>query len=88
MPYIEGQDSILHSLPFQGRADRFRVNEYSVRTLSLSSMGNIKKIVKRIIGERRDNEWEKLGRVINHERLLTPGNKQGVVEEEVGRGMG
>ena len=50
--------------------------------------GNIKKIVKGIIGERRENEWEKSERVTKHERLLTLGNKQGVVEGEVGGGMG
>ena len=42
-----------------------------------------KKIVKGIIGERRENEWEKSERVTKHERLLTLGNKQGVVEGEV-----
>ena len=39
-------------------------------------------------GERRENEWEKLERVTKHERLLILGNEQGVVEGEVGRGMG
>ena len=34
--------------------------------------------------EKRGNEWEKLERETNHERLLTLGNKQGVVEGEVG----
>ena len=43
-------------------------------------MGNIKKIVKGIIGERRENEWEISVRVTEHERLLTLGNEQGVVE--------
>ena len=43
--------------------------------------------MKGIIGERRETEWEKLERVTKHERLLTLGNKQGVVEGEVGRGM-
>ena len=33
------------------------------------------KIVKEIIRERRKTEWEKLEREINHERLLTLGNK-------------
>ena len=37
--------------------------------------------------ERRENEWEISERVTKHERLLTLGNEQGVVEEEVGRGM-
>ena len=40
--------------------------------------------MKGIIGERRENEWEKLERVTKHERLLTLGNEQGVVEREVG----
>ena len=35
--------------------------------------------MKRIIRERRENEWEKLERVIKHERLLTLGNKRRVV---------
>ena len=39
-------------------------------------------------GERRENEWEISLRVINHERHLTLGNGQGVVEGEVGRGLG
>ena len=46
-------------------------------------MGNIKR-VKEIKGERRENEWEISERVTEHERLLTLGNKQGVVEREVG----
>ena len=44
--------------------------------------------MKRIIRERRENEWEKLERVTKHERLLTLGNKQRVVEGEVGGGLG
>ena len=39
-------------------------------------------------GERRKNEWEISVRVPKHERLQTLGNKQGVVEREVGRGLG
>ena len=39
-------------------------------------------------GERRKIEWEKLENMTKHERLLTLGNKQRVVEGEVGRGMG
>ena len=50
-------------------------------------MGNIK-IVKEIIGARRENEWEKSERETNQERLRTLGNEQSVVEGEVGRGMG
>lgn len=38
--------------------------------------------------ERRENEWEISERVTEHERLLTLGNKQGVVEGEVGGRMG
>ena len=38
-------------------------------------------------GERRENEWEISVRVTEHERLLTLGNEQGVVEGEVGGGM-
>ena len=41
-----------------------------------------------IIGKRRENEWKTSERVTKHERLLTLGNEQGVVEGEVGRGMG
>ena len=44
--------------------------------------------MKEIIGERRENEWEISERETKQERLLTLGNKQGVVEGEVGRGMG
>ena len=44
--------------------------------------------MKGIIGERRENEWEKSERVAKNERLLTLGNEQGVVEGEVGRGDG
>ena len=40
------------------------------------------------IGERRENEGEKLERVTKHERLLTLGNEQRVVEGEVGRRLG
>ena len=47
----------------------------------------ILKIVKGIIGERRENEWEKSERVTKHERLLTLGNERGVVEGEA-RGDG
>ena len=35
-------------------------------------------------GERRKNEWEISERETEHERLLTLGNEQGVVEGEVG----
>ena len=35
--------------------------------------------------ERRETEWEKI-RKTNHERLITLGNKQRVMEGEVGRG--
>ena len=38
--------------------------------------------------ERRENEWEKSERVTKHERHLTLGNEQGVVEKEVGKGLG
>ena len=40
--------------------------------------------MKGIIRERRETEWGKT----NYERLLTLGNKQRVVEGEVGGGMG
>ena len=39
-------------------------------------------------GERRKNEWDKSKRVIEHERLLTLGNEQGVVEGEAGERKG
>ena len=39
-------------------------------------------------GERRKNEWEISERETEHERLLTLGNMQGVVEREEGRGWG
>ena len=38
--------------------------------------------------ERRDNKWEISERETEHERLLTLGNEQGVVEGEVGGRMG
>ena len=44
--------------------------------------------MKEIIRERRRTEWEKLERETNHDRLLTLGNKQRIVEREVGRGNG
>ena len=44
--------------------------------------------MKGIIRERRGNEWEKLERETNHERLVTLGNEQRVVEGEVSCGMG
>ena len=44
--------------------------------------------MKGIKGERRENEWEISVRETEHERLLTLGNEQWVMEEEVGRGMG
>ena len=44
--------------------------------------------MKGIIGERRENEWEISERETEHEKLLSLGNEQGVVEREVGRGMG
>ena len=44
--------------------------------------------MKGIIGERRENEWEKLERVTQNEKLLTLGNEQGIVEGEAGGGMG
>ena len=50
-------------------------------------MGNIKNS-EREKGERRENEWEISVRVTEHERLLTLGNEQGVVEREMGRGLG
>ena len=39
-------------------------------------------------GERRENEWEISERETEHERLLTLGNEQAVVEREVSGGMG
>ena len=44
--------------------------------------------MKGIKGEGRENEWEISERVTEHERLLTLGNEQGVVEREVGRCWG
>ena len=42
--------------------------------------------MKGIKGKRRENEWEISERVKEHERLLTLGNEQGMVEREVGQG--
>ena len=44
--------------------------------------------MKGIIGERRENEWEKSERETKHESLLTPGNGQSVAEWEAGGGLG
>ena len=44
--------------------------------------------MKGIKGERREKEWEISVRMTGHERLLTLGNEQGVVEREVGAGLG
>ena len=44
--------------------------------------------MKGIIGERRENEWEKLEKETKHERLLTLGNEQGVVEGRQAGGWG
>ena len=44
--------------------------------------------MKGIKRERRENEWEISERETKHGRLLTLGNKQGIVEEEVGGFMG
>ena len=44
--------------------------------------------MKGIIREMTGNEWEKLERETNLEKLLTLGNKQRVVEGEVGGEMG
>ena len=54
----------------------------------VSLIWGVQKIVKGIIGERRGTEWEKSERETNHERLLTLGNEQRVVEGEVGGGLG
>ena len=54
----------------------------------VSLIWGILEIVKGIIGERRETEWEKLERVTKYERLLTLGNKQVVVEGEVVGEMG
>ena len=41
----------------------------------VSLIQGIKETVKGIIGERRENDWEKLKRETNYERFLTLGNK-------------
>ena len=46
----------------------------------VSFIWGIQKIVKGNKGERRKNEWEISERETEHERLLTLGNEQGVVE--------
>ena len=38
--------------------------------------------------ERSENEWEISERETEHERLLTLGNEQGMVEREMGREWG
>ena len=54
----------------------------------VSLIWGISEIMKGIIRERRGPEWENLERETNHERLLTLGNEQRVVEGEVGRRLG
>ena len=49
-------------------------------------MGNIKNSEREKRGKEK-NEWEISERMTEHERLLTLGNEQGVVEREVGRGL-
>ena len=44
--------------------------------------------MKGIIRERRGTEWEKSVRVTGHERLLTLGKEQRVVERKVGGRFG
>ena len=44
--------------------------------------------MKGIKGERTENEWEISERETEHERLLTLGNEQGVVEGWWARGWG
>ena len=58
------------------------------RHYMVSFTWGILKIVKGIIGEKRENESEISMRETEHERLLTLGNEQGAVEGEVGGGMG
>ena len=54
----------------------------------VSLIQGIQKIVKGIMRERREDEWDKLERVTKHEGLLTLGNEQMVVEGKAGGGMG
>ena len=54
----------------------------------VSLIWGISEIMKGIIRERRGPEWENLERGTNHERLLTLGNEQSVVEGETGRRLG
>ena len=64
------------------------VNRRRTNIIWFHSYGEYKKIVEGIIGERRENEWEKSEKVTKHERLLTLGNGQGVVEGKwVGDGV-
>ena len=44
--------------------------------------------MKGIKGERRENKWKVSERVTGHERLLTLGNEQVLVQGEVGREWG
>ena len=44
--------------------------------------------MKGIIGERRENKWEKSEKETEHERFLTLGNEQGVMDGEVGGDWG
>ena len=64
------------------------VNWRRTNIIWFHSYREYKKIVKGIIGERRENKWEISVRVTEHERLLTLGIEQGVVEKEVGGRMG
>ena len=48
----------------------------------VSFIWGIQKIVKGNKGKRRENEWEISERVTEHERLLTLGNEQEMMEME------
>ncbi|CAD7671251.1 unnamed protein product [Nyctereutes procyonoides] len=54
----------------------------------LTTQQACREAVKGNKGESRKNEWEISERETDHERLLTLGNEQGVVEREVGGGWG
>ena len=64
------------------------VNRQRTNIIWSHSFEEYKKIVEGNKGERRKNEWEISGRETEHERLLTLGHEQGVVEREVDGGGG
>ena len=61
-------------------------NLFDLLTPKCPKVSEIKVVLKAPHSERRKNEWEISERETEHERLLTLGNKLGMVEGEMGGG--